>query len=145
MFFCPFSFLPTICTTHLATPLFAVSLLHNCKFFLIPVLYDAPFLAGVLATHYGEFAIIKIWVVYLFPDTKKFNGISVPQPIRDKKIAILCFQHIGQRDVVLIIESGDRNFCSIDDQLVLHPPYHPFCDSIAENRRPVEPKDHLFF
>jgi hypothetical protein len=51
-------------------------------------------------------------IVAPLPYAKKLNGIPVSQPIGNKKIAILCFQHIGQRDVILLVNQIDTNLGS---------------------------------
>ena len=73
-----------------------------------------------LTFNYGEFAIIKIGVVDLFPDTKKFNCVSIPQPIRDKEVSIFCFQHIRQGNIISVINGGNSYLCPTDDQLAAH-------------------------
>ena len=73
-----------------------------------------------LVSNYGEFAIIKIRVVDLLPNAKKFNGIPIPEPIRDEEVAILCFQHIGQGNIILIINRGHGDLRAIDHELVVH-------------------------
>ena len=56
----------------------------------------------------------------LLPNAKKFNGIPIPKPIRDKEVAILRFQHIGQGNIILIINRGHGDLRAIDHELVVH-------------------------
>ena len=44
--------------------------------------------------NYGEFAIIKIWVIYLFPNANKFKRVSISKPVCDKKITVFSLKHI---------------------------------------------------
>lgn len=74
-----------------------------------------------LAFNYGEFAIIKPGVVDAFPNPEELDGVAVAQPVRNKKVTILGFDHVGQTDVVLILagRNGDistlyRNRATLD-------------------------------
>jgi hypothetical protein len=51
------------------------------------------YLEGVesgLSPNCGEFAIVEIRVVDLLPDADEFKSVSIPKPICDEEIAILC-------------------------------------------------------
>lgn len=39
--------------------------------------------------NYGEFAIIKLWIIHFFPNTKEFYSVAIPEPISYEKISIL--------------------------------------------------------
>jgi len=67
-----------------------------------------------LAFNYGEFARIKTGVVDRFPDAKKFDGVTVAQPVRNEEISILCLQHVGQRDEILVFGGEDGDGCALD-------------------------------
>ena len=41
-----------------------------------------------LVSNYGEFAIIKIWVVYFLPNADVLQRIAVAQPVGDKEITV---------------------------------------------------------
>ena len=62
----------------------------------------------------GEFAIIKTGVVDGFPNAKKFDGVTVAQPVRDEEISILRFQHVGQRNEVLVFGGEDGDGSPLD-------------------------------
>lgn len=63
-----------------------------------------------MAFNYGEFAIIKIGVIYLLPDTDILKSITVTEPVGDEKISVLNTQHISQTDKVFAIYFYDIYF-----------------------------------
>ena len=67
-----------------------------------------------LTSNYGEFAIIKIWVEYRFPDAKELNGVSVTEPVGDKKLAVLGPDHVRQGDEVAFGAGDNRHRSSLD-------------------------------
>jgi len=69
-----------------------------------------------LTFNYGEFATIKVGIVNTLPYAEKLDGVAVPQPVRNKKIAIFRLEHIGQGNVVLILlgKNGDGRPLNID-------------------------------
>ena len=89
---------------------------------LFDPLFDAELIAiqAGMAFNYGEFAIIKIWVVDLFPYPKEFDGVSVSQPVRNEKVPIFRLEHIRQGNIILVIYGCNCNFCSVDNQFVIH-------------------------
>jgi hypothetical protein len=74
-------------------------------------LLGADFIAvqSGVAFNYGEFAIIKSGIVNLLPDAEELNRIAVSQPVGNEKIPILGFEHIGQGNIVLILNGKDGN------------------------------------
>lgn len=83
---------------------------------LFDPIFDADLVAveAGLAFNCGEFAIIKRGVVDRFPNSQKLDGISVPQPIGDEKVAVLRSQHVGEGDEVFSLEAKDCNFLSLN-------------------------------
>ncbi len=67
-----------------------------------------------LTFNYGEFAGIKIRVVDGFPDTEKFDGIAVAQPVGDEELTVLGFEHIGERDEILVLVANHGNLGALD-------------------------------
>lgn len=72
------------------------------------------------ASNYGEFAIIRSRVVDLLPNPEELNCIPVTKPIRDEEIAILRFQHVGQGNIILIVNRGHGDLRAIDHEFVAH-------------------------
>ena len=74
-------------------------------------LFDADLVAveASLAFNCGEFAIIKAGIVDAFPNAEKLDGVAVAEPVGNKEIAVLGFQHISQGNVVLISLRKDGN------------------------------------
>jgi hypothetical protein len=68
----------------------------------------------VLAFNFGEFAIIDSEIVDRFPDSEKLDGFSVPQPIGNKKITILGFEHIRERDEGIPLGAENRDFPALN-------------------------------
>ena len=93
----------------------------NCMRLFNP-LFDAEFVAvqTSLTSNCGEFAIIKIRVVDLFSYPEKFNCVSVSQPVGDEKVSVFRPEHISQGDIILVVNGGDRNFCPMDNQFIIH-------------------------
>lgn len=56
-----------------------------------------------LISNYGEFAIIKIGIIYFFPNTYVFKCITITQPISYEKITIFSTQHIGETDIIFTL------------------------------------------
>ena len=106
----------------------------NCVGFFHPLFYaDLVAVQASLTSNCGEFAIIKIGVVYLFPNPKELNGVPVSQPVRDKKVAVFGFEHICQRYVILIINGSDRDLSTVYNDFPIHPlspPFRPYRGSI---------------
>lgn len=50
--------------------------------------------------------------MHLLPDSEKLDGIPVPQPIRDKEIAIFGPEHIRQRNEIHVSIRIDRDLCT---------------------------------
>ena len=69
-----------------------------------------------LTFNYGEFAIIKIRVVYFLPNPDIFKRISIAKPISDKKIPIFSLQHISQTQIILIIYPTNIYFSIFHNQ-----------------------------
>jgi hypothetical protein len=82
-----------------------------------------------LASNCGEFAVIKIRVEHGFPDAEKLDGVPVAEPVGDEKLPVLRFEHVGERDVIAVLDialpsprSGSTGrFC----------PFCPFCPFFA--------------
>ena len=70
-----------------------------------------------LISNYGEFAIIKIGILHLFPDTNKFKCISIAKPISDEEISIFCFEHICDTDIILFSYFYYINFRILNSNL----------------------------
>ncbi len=64
-----------------------------------------------LISNCGEFAIIKSWIINLFPNTNIFKRIPVSQPVSNKKVSVLCFKHIGKADIVFFFYLDNAYFC----------------------------------
>ena len=69
----------------------------------LPTLLKVRVALPRLASNCGEFAVIKIRVVDGFPDSQKLDGVTVPEPIRNKEFSILRLQHVSKRNIVRII------------------------------------------
>ena len=70
----------------------------NCVGFFHPFFYaDLVAVQASLTSNCGEFAIIKIGVVYLFPNPKELNSVPVSQPVGDKKVTVFGFEHQNLR------------------------------------------------
>ena len=62
----------------------------------------------------GEFAIIKTGVEHRFPDAKELHRVTVSQPVRDKKLAILGLQHVRERKVITLFIAEDGHGSAVD-------------------------------
>lgn len=72
----------------------------RCKFFNA---YFEAIEAGLIP-NYGEFAIIKIGIIYFFPNTDVFKCVAVTQPIGYEEISVFGTYHIRQADIVLAVD-----------------------------------------
>ena len=71
----------------------------NCISFFYPLFYaELVAVQASLTSNCGEFAIIKIGVVYLFPNPKELNRVPVSQPVGDEKSPSLALS-ISVRDI----------------------------------------------
>ena len=79
-------------------------------------LLDAEFVAvqARLAFNCGEFAVIKSRVVDAFPDAQKLHRVPISQPVRNEKVAVLGFQHVGQRQVIVFMRPHDGDLDAFD-------------------------------
>ncbi len=59
--------------------------------------------------NYGEFAIIKIGIIYFLPNAYVFKRIAVTQPIGYEKISVFGAQHIRKTYIILAIYFHDVN------------------------------------
>ena len=85
-------------------------------------LESSPIEPGLIS-NYGEFAIIKIRVLHLFPDSYIFKCVTVSRPVRNKKITVLGSQHIRQANIVFAIY-----FYYVDFGVL----YYNFCHEILK-------------
>ena len=54
-----------------------------------------------LISNCGEFAIIKIWIVEILPNTLIFLSISITEPVGDKEVSILYLKRIRYVQMLL--------------------------------------------
>ena len=71
-----------------------------------------------LTLNYVEFDIIKSRVVNLLPNAKKLNRVTVAQPVIEEEIAVRGFHHIGQTDVILVVDLRNGYCCVLNYDLI---------------------------
>jgi hypothetical protein len=49
-----------------------------------------------LISNCGEFAVIKSGVVNRLPNAQELDRVAVSEPISNKEVALLGFQHVGE-------------------------------------------------
>lgn len=86
--------------------------------FRLPIL-DADLIAvqSSLTSNYGEFAIIKIWIVYPLLDSEKLHCIPISKPVGNEKISVFCVEHVRQRNVIFTVHRNEGNIRIYDSHL----------------------------
>lgn len=62
--------------------------------------------ASRIKSNVTEFRKIKIWIIYLFPNTQKINSKSGAKPMRDNKACVFCifkFCHICKANIIFVL------------------------------------------
>ena len=66
-----------------------------------------------LISNYGEFAIIKIFIMQTLPSTKELKSVPISKPVRYEKIPVLGFKHIRYRKEILTFTRVEDRYFSI--------------------------------
>ncbi len=78
--------------------------------FLNPFFYaDLVTVESCMASNCGEFAGIKIRIEHGLPNAEELDRVPVAEPIRDKKLSVLRFEHVGERDEIAILVGENRD------------------------------------
>ena len=56
-----------------------------------------------------EFEGFKIRIEHGFPNAEKLDRVPVAEPIRDEKLSVLRFEHVGERDEIAILVGENRD------------------------------------
>lgn len=61
-----------------------------------------------------EFDRFEVRVVDLLPNPQKLNGVAIAQPPVENGLVAEAFDHVGERDVILVVPRGVANRGALD-------------------------------